>query len=156
MAEKVSSVEVKIVEAQEAEIKRLQALIEEMKAATEAARVDENSATMSRASTKERWAIIIDEGDNQEMSSAPIGINGRVYLIMRGRVAEVPPEVLDVLDHAILDKSSTIFDETTGMAAGNRIKKVRRFPYQKLGMAVNAAGERLQKFDDLNDPDRME
>jgi len=147
--------EVKLVEAQNAEIARLTKIIEELTAANlsaqEAPELVIPGANASRASSKERWAIIVDEGnDATELSFVPVGVNGRVYQITRGRVVEVPLEVLGVLDHAILDKAITTVDSATGMPNGSVTRKVRRFPYQKLGKAIDSDGKRVQTFEDLN------
>jgi hypothetical protein len=151
----MGGLEVKLVAAQTAEIARLTKIIEELTAANIAAQETEPAVAgvgnASRASSKERWAIILDEGnDANELSFQPVGVNGRVYQITRGRVVEVPIEVLGVLDHAVLDKSITTADSATGMPNGSTTRKVRRFPYQKLGKAIDIDGVRVQTFEDLN------
>lgn len=148
--------EVKLAEAQTAEIARLTKIIEELQAANQAAQAVETAEAPSvgnanRASSKERWAIIVDEGnDATELSFVPVGVNGRVYQIQRGRVVEVPIEVLGVLDHAILDRAVATVDSVTGMPNGSTTRKVRRFPYQKLGKAIDIEGTRVQTYEDLN------
>lgn len=150
-----NGLEVKLAEAQTEEIARLTKMIGELQAANASALDVEVSApatgNANRASSKERWAIIIDEGnDSTELSFVPVGVNGRVYQIQRGRVVEVPIEVLGVLDHAILEKAVTTVDNVTGMPNGSNTRKVRRFPYQKLGKAIDITGTRVQTFEDLN------
>lgn len=144
------TLEVKELDAAQAEIARLTKMILAMQEATNAAETSKE-ANVSRASTKERIAIIVDESpDATDLSFVPVGVNGRVYQITRGRVVEVPPEVLGVLNHAILAKSFTKVDSLTGMPNGADVRNVRRFPYQKLGVAINADGERVHTFDDPN------
>lgn len=144
------TLEVKELDAAQAEIARLTKMILAMQEATQAAESSKDS-NVSRASTKERIAIIVDESsDATDLSFVPVGVNGRVYQITRGRVVEVPPEVLGVLNHAILAKSFTKVDSVTGMPNGADVRNVRRFPYQKLGVAINADGVRVETFEDPN------
>lgn len=148
--QQASALEVKELSAANSEIARLTKMILAMQEATQAAAAAD-VANVSRASTKERWAIIVDESpDATDLSFVPVGVNGRVYQITRGRVVEVPPEVLVVLNHAVLDKSFTKVDSVTGMPNGADVRKVRRFPYQKLGKAVDAEGNRVETYEDPN------
>jgi len=55
---------------------------------------DSAAATVSKASTKARYAITIEEGHEQHDSpDVFVGVNGRSYQIKRGERVEVPPEV---------------------------------------------------------------
>lgn len=51
---------------------------------------------------KKDWpTITIQSKDPQDPSHHPVGVNGKVWLIMRDVPAQVPPEVLEVLQHAV-------------------------------------------------------
>lgn len=71
--------------------------------------------------------IIIDETrDSTEMQNVPVGVNGRMWIIKRGEEVEVPLEVLEVLDHAVVEK-------TVKLEGGAEVtKKVKRFNYSVL------------------------
>jgi len=100
------------------------------------------AANESRSSTKERFAILIDEArDPNEVDPVPVGCNGRLYQIKRGKVVEVPIEVIDNLNHAVEDKSIPKQD-AQGNPAGYDVRKARRFPFQNYGKTVDAAGQR--------------
>jgi hypothetical protein len=101
-----------------------------------------NAANESHASSKARYAIILDEArDPNEVDPVPVGVNGRMYQLKRGQLVEVPIEVVDVLKNAIENRSSTKLD-AQGNPAGLTIRQARRFPFQNYGMIVNEAGER--------------
>lgn len=103
-------------------------------------------SSISHASTKERWAIVIDEGHEQhDEVGVFVSVNGRSYQVLRGQVAEVPPEVLEVLNHAVIDKHIPQKD-ASGMPNGTITRPSRRFPYRKLGKAVDREGVRIQTF----------
>lgn len=101
-----------------------------------------NAANESRSSTKERFAILIDEArDPNEVDPVPVGCNGRMYQIKRGKIVEVPLEVIDVLNHAVENKSIPKQD-AAGNPAGYDVRPARRFPFQNYGKTVDAAGVR--------------
>jgi len=131
----------------------LHARIRELEAANAALRVaptapaeseEKGLATASSASTKERYAIIIEEGtEANALKSVPVQVNGRAYQIERGRRVEVPPEVIGVLENAVVDKSIAVEDERTGLPNGLIVRPMRRFPFQNLGKVVDADGNRI-------------
>lgn len=101
------------------------------------------TANFSHASTKARYAIVIDESSQpQDAQDVFAAVNGRPYVMQRGVVVEVPPEVVEVLDHAILLKHIPVVD-AHGMPNGTITRAVRRFPYRNHGMVVDAAGKRI-------------
>jgi hypothetical protein len=101
-----------------------------------------NAANESRASSKERFAIIIDEGRTEhDIDPVPVSPNGRMYQIKRGQVVEVPFEVIDVLNHAVEDRAVPKTD-AQGQPAGFDVRKARRFPFQNYGKTVDANGDR--------------
>lgn len=105
---------------------------------------DPTAANSSRASTKKRIRIILDEGMGQhDLRTVPVGVNGRTYQIRRGVEVDVPPEVVEVLKHAIETKTIPMVDENTGFTKGSYQRDVRRFPYQVQGVAVDETGKRL-------------
>lgn len=100
------------------------------------------SANESRSSTLERFAILIEEArDPNEVDPVPVGCNGRLYQIKRGKVVEVPLEVIDVLNHAVENKSIPKQD-AHGNPAGYDVRPARRFPFQNYGKTVDAKGTR--------------
>lgn len=141
-----------IVEASEPTVAELQEVIRKMelekKALKQAAEdrqlKDEHakSANESRSSTKERFAILIEEArDPNEVDPVPVGCNGRLYQIKRGKIVEVPLEVIDVLNHAVENKSIPKQD-ANGNPVGYDVRPARRFPFQNYGKTVDAAGAR--------------
>lgn len=61
----------------------------------------------------ERVAIFIDEEDGMS-NYVPVGVNGKVYQIMRGTVVMVPPEVVHVLENAIAMRTVQKKNPVTG------------------------------------------
>lgn len=99
-------------------------------------------ANESQASSAERWAIVIEEGrDQNDINPVYLGINGRGYSIKRGEVVEVPAEVIGVLDTAIEARAVPIVGEN-GLVSGHKTREARRFPYRNYGLVVDAHGER--------------
>jgi hypothetical protein len=133
------------------DVEALKARIRELEQANQAQRatgdVEEKEvglATASSASTKERYAIIVEEGgEANAIKRVPVQVNGRAYLIERGKRVEVPPEVVHVLENAVVDKSIPVEDERTGLPNGIVVRPTRRFPFQNLGKVVDADGNRL-------------
>jgi hypothetical protein len=100
-------------------------------------------ASASQASTKARYAIIVEEGNEQHsLPFVPVQVNGRAYQITRGQRVEVPPEVIGVLENAVVNKSIPQVD-ANGMPAGIITRPMRRYPFQNLGLAIDANGKRL-------------
>lgn len=102
------------------------------------------TANESNASSIERWAIVVEEGrDENEINPVYIGVNGRGYSMKRGEVVEVPREVLSVLDTAVELRATPVAD-TNGVASGFKTREARRFPYRNLGKIVDSNGQRLK------------
>lgn len=113
-----------------------------------AAEATKGVATESRASSAERWRIIIDEPrDQTDAPEAFVGVNGRAYQIKRGVAVDVPPEVVHVLNNAVAERSFPKVNEVTGMPEGIVTRKYRRFPFQMLGKSRDAAGNWLMDKD---------
>lgn len=129
-----------------AKIRKLEKANAALRAGSKAPEQDtpkEGLATASQASTKARYAIVVEEGTEQHaLPFVPVQVNGRTYQITRGRRVEVPPEVVGVLENAVIDKSIAQVD-ANGMPAGIITRPMRRFPFQNLGLAVDASGKRL-------------
>lgn len=133
-------------EALKARIRELEASNKELRAASvDPEPSDEvGVASSSGASTKARFAIIVEEGtEANAIQAVPVQVNGRAYLIARGKRVEVPPEVVGVLENAVVDKSISNTDPVTGLPSGITVRPMRRFPFQNLGLAIDAAGNRL-------------
>lgn len=132
------------VEALKARIRELEQANQAQRAVADVEEKDVGVATASSASTKERYAIIIEEGaEANAIKRVPVQVNGRAYLIERGKRVEVPPEVVHVLENAVVDKSISVDDERTGLPNGIVVRPTRRFPFQNLGKVVDADGNRL-------------
>jgi hypothetical protein len=132
------------VEALKARIRELEQANQAQRVAVEAEEKEVGLATASSASTKERYAIIVEEGgEANAIKRVPVQVNGRAYLIERGKRVEVPPEVVHVLENAVVDKSISVEDERTGLPNGIVVRPTRRFPFQNLGKVVDADGNRL-------------
>lgn len=100
------------------------------------------TANESTAASKERFAIIVEEGrDENDMNPIYVGVNGRGYSIRRGEVVEVPAEVMNVLNDAVEVRSIPV--ERNGQPAGITTREARRFPYRNFGKVVDADGKRL-------------
>ena len=129
-----------------AKIRKLEKDNAALRAKAKAPERDEDApgvASASQASTKARYAIIVEEGSDQtSLSYVPVQVNGRAYQITRGKRVEVPPEVVGVLENAVVNKSIPQTD-ATGMPAGIITRPMLRFPFQNLGLAVDARGKRL-------------
>jgi len=131
----------------DAEIERLKSQIEKGGSDEVKATPRKKDATVSSASTKARYAIIIEEArDSTDPAQVDVGINGRVYRMNRGVVCEVPPEVIEVLKNAIVGQARSHVDET-GLNKGVRYRPTRRFPYRVLGKAIDENGVRVNTFE---------
>jgi len=91
----------------------------------------EREANLSHASTDRRVPIVIEESrDATDSQDVFVQVNGRAYLYKRGVEVIVPPEVIEVLNNAVIEKMVRI-DE------GNYVMRpVKRFPFRILGEAV--------------------
>lgn len=125
--------------------KALAAALEAKRAAAEErAEAASKDANFSSASSKARHLIVIDEAiDKAQRGPVDVGCNGRVYRIQRGVPVEVPMDVINVLNDAVIGRAEPQIDEKTGIHAGVQFTDGRRFPFQHLRQTVNDAGERL-------------
>lgn len=53
-----------------------------------------------RPPSKQNWITIMIAEDEQDRQPAFVGVNGKSYRIRRGEPVQVPPEVVEVLQHA--------------------------------------------------------
>jgi hypothetical protein len=83
-----------------------------------------------RKKTK-KYRIMINEQDG-ELNYLPVGVNGKVYQIMRGVEVVVPEEVVDVLRNAITDK--VIREPQQDGTIKREVRKVPYISYQVLGV----------------------
>ena len=142
-----------LVETDADEAEALKARIRELEAANAALRAtpadaegdkEVGVATASSAASKERYAIIVEEGTeaNSDKTITP-QVNGRAYQIERGKRVEVPFEVVHVLENAVINKTIAVEDERTGLPNGHIVRPMRRFPFQNLGKVIDANGNRI-------------
>lgn len=150
-------------DARKSEVDRLQEIIKKQQAdlvkkadaVGKAAGKKEGEANSSRASTKARWAIVIEEArDSTETTYVDVGANGRAYRMQRGVVVDVPPEVIGVLKDAVVGRAVPIVNEQ-GISAGVTYRNGRRFPFRILGRSVDAQGVRIKTFTAERDSDFM-
>jgi|ERR1043166_3747713 hypothetical protein len=70
--------------------------------------------------------IMLEDSENMPPTGCPVAINGYAYIIRPGEVVDVPPNVIEVLDHAVM--SVAITDPQTKRVIGYRDRL--RFPYR--------------------------
>lgn len=100
-------------------------------------------ANESHASTLTRYAIVLEDArDANEINPVPVSVNGRAYQLKRGVRLEVPPEVVNVLNDAVTERSIPVVGEE-GILSGMTTRKARRFPFMLIGKAVDETGKRL-------------
>lgn len=80
----------------------------------------ESEGEEDQAKPPARVTIVIASSETDKLP-VTVGVNGKNYVMQRGKEVEVPVEVLEVLDHALQD----IFDPETLEATS-----VMSFPYQ--------------------------
>lgn len=98
------------------------------------------TATMSQASSKERWAIVIDEAHSEtENQEVFVQVNGRAYQIQRGVTVHVPPEVVGVLKDAVVGVSRQEHDDF-GRPKGITVRNAPRFPFRVIGKVIDKDG----------------
>lgn len=100
-------------------------------------------ATVSKASTKARYQIIVEESNNpgDPVEITP-SVNGRMYQIRRGVPVDLPPEVLEVLDNAVQTALIQQFDQN-GKPIGWTTRDNRRFAYTFIGKSFDEDGNAL-------------
>ena len=101
-------------------------------------------ATSSKASTKARYQIIVEESNNpgDPMEITP-SVNGRMYQIRRGIPVDLPPEVLEVLDNAVQTALIQQYDQN-GKPIGWTTRDNRRFAYTFIGKSIDEDGTPLK------------
>lgn len=107
-------------------------------------------ANFTRASSKRRWRIRIDEArDKSEVDPVFLSVNGRAYNIKRMRYVDVPEEVVSVLSDAVVGHAVAILDERTGIESGVEFRPGRRFPFENLGQSKDDNGDLMPGFEPL-------
>jgi hypothetical protein len=76
--------------------------------------------------TEKLTRIMLEESDAVPPNGQPFGLNGRNWLLRAGEEAEVPPGILEVLNHAVM--SVPVLDPLTKKISGYRDRL--RFPYR--------------------------
>ncbi len=79
-----------------------------------------------------RVRIILEENDSIPPTGQFFGANGRSYILRPGEEAEVPQELVNILDTAVMD--TPIVDPTTKQVLGYRQRL--RFPYRVLARDI--------------------
>lgn len=75
-----------------------------------------------------RVRIVLEDNDQIPPTGQFFGHNGRGFILRSGEAADVPPEIIDILNHAQWD--APIVDEQTRQIIGYRRRL--RFPYRML------------------------
>ena len=83
---------------------------------------------ISNVKTPARFTIVLEEDPAIPPTGLFISANGKPYLLMAGVEAQVPREVLSVLDDAVT--SVPIIDPQTQRVTGYRSRL--RFPYRRI------------------------
>lgn len=101
---------------------------------------EELESTISKASSQKRVRIFIEEKrSSSEIDPVFVGCNGRGYYIKRGVEVDVPVEVAHILDNAI----EGVVKPRPSTVGGVDFITSLRFPFRKLGLAVDENGTRL-------------
>jgi hypothetical protein len=101
---------------------------------------EELESNISRASSQKRLRIFIEEKrSSSEIDPVFVGCNGRGYYIKRGHEVDVPVEVVHILDNAI----EGVVKPRPSTVGGVDFITSLRFPFRKLGLAVDENGTRL-------------
>jgi len=106
----------------------------ERKPRTRKVKLEERADAMLQPKEKrkvKKYRIMINEQDG-ELNYLPVGVNGKVYQIMRGVEVVVPEEVVDVLRNAITDK--VIREPQQDGTIKREVRKVPYISYQVLGV----------------------
>lgn len=91
----------------------------------------QKSATAVRDSGKPRYTIMISpSGNPHEVNPVPVSINGRQYLMNRGEECEVPPEVVEALNHAVEIQYEDRVDPRDPTLITRIERRALRFPFQ--------------------------
>ncbi len=72
--------------------------------------------------------IILEENDDIPPTGLFIGHNGRTFMLRPGEEADVPPEVVGILNDAVM--STPVKDPSTGQVVGYRDRM--RYPYRRV------------------------
>ncbi len=81
----------------------------------------------ANADGRKGWVkIVLEDNDNVPPTGLPLGCNGRFFFLRTGEPAEVPPEVLEILNHAVA--SVPVVDPDTQKIVAMRDRM--RYPYR--------------------------
>lgn len=87
-----------------------------------------SNAELPPVKTPVRFTIVLEEDPGIPPTGLYISANGRPYLLMAGVEAQVPKEVMSILDDAVT--SVPVIDPQTQRVTGYRSRL--RFPYRRL------------------------
>lgn len=75
-----------------------------------------------------RVRIFIDESsDSSDLQFVFLSLNGRAYQVKRGVEVDIPAELLEILQHAVVEK------EVSDESGAKEFRKFYRFPFRVIG-----------------------
>lgn len=83
--------------------------------------VDEPELSHSSVATSDEKITIVMAESERDKQPVVVAVNGRNYIMNRGKPVSVPPSVIEVLNHAV----KTVWDEEMKQS-----HQVMRYPYQ--------------------------
>ncbi len=86
----------------------------------------------SKKESRKMYTIFVDEEENQP-NFITVGVNGKVFQIMRGVDVDVPEEVIEVLKNAIATRLVQTTHPVTGLIE-SREQSFNRVPYRIVRM----------------------
>jgi hypothetical protein len=86
-----------------------------------------------KAKTERTW-IILEENEDIPPTGLYLGHNGNGFLLKAGEPANVPNEIIEILDHAVT--SMPQIDPITRQVLGHRDRM--RFPYRRVDAPADA------------------
>ena len=91
---------------------------------------DRELDTSTRPRTDKRVRIVLEDNSEVPPTGQFFSINGRAYILRAGEEAEVPVELLNVLNDAVMEVPTVINDQVVGY------RKRMRFPYRVIARDI--------------------
>ena len=141
IAEALKKVEAAEQKAADAEAQIADAVRDRQVALHAARSLNPASASFSASTDFPRVKIVVAEtGSETDTPDADVFVNGRGYKIKRGEVAEVPPEVVEVLENAVGAKVKLLGEGQM------TVTPTKRFPFQIVDQESHRNYEAWKQF----------